>query len=101
MTNNPLVALAYVLGIVLGLPVLGLVIRATAYITRATSKLETVAESQARIESEFRDFRHDQRDIAQAVELALALMQADINTLQTHAHLPVRAYPARPDRRQS
>jgi hypothetical protein len=111
-TDNPFVAVAYVVGIVLGLPTLNLVIKATTFVVRSTGKLDAVAEklgelakSQSSLANDFRDFRQDQLADAQSVELSLAIIENDVNALQRKSDLPVRTYPDRRtgpgDRRQA
>jgi hypothetical protein len=104
-TDNPLVALAYVGGVVLGLPTVTLIIKATAFVTRSTSKLDAIAEKQHQMAEgdkafadELKAFRHEQRTVAQGVELSLTLLENDVNVLQAKAGIPERRFP---ERRQS
>ena len=101
-TDNPLVALAYVGGVVLGLPTVTLIVKATAFVTRATSKLDTIALKQDEMANgdrafaeELRLFRHEQRTQAQGVELSLTLLENDVNVLQEKAGVTRRQFPAR------
>lgn len=102
-TQNPLVIAAYVVGVLLSMPMLAMVVKAIVFITRATSKLDTVAQGQDELAKEFREYRHDKRQLDQLVDVTLTLLEADMNTLQERADITVRRYPDRrvgpPDRR--
>lgn len=94
-TQNPLVIAAYVVGVLLSLPALAALVKLIVFVTRATSKLDDVAENQRDLKRQFSDYRHEKNTQAQAIELSLTLIESDVNALQEHNELAVRRYPDR------
>lgn len=94
-TQNPLIIAAYVVGILLSLPVLVVLFKAVFFIAGATNKLDTVVTDVAQMKKDVGSLRHSVGDSAQEVELSLFVIETDVNALQEKAGLAQRAYPDR------
>lgn len=94
-SQNPLVIVAWILAVFVGLPGLVAGVKVIFFVARATGKLDDVIAGQAALSEEFRDYRHDKRNESTGVDLSLTLIESDINTLQEKAGVPVRRFPDR------
>lgn len=90
-TQDPAVAAAYVLAILLSAPVLFVLWKAALFFAKAIVKLDKIDV----IDRTVREIQHARRGETFSVEMSLTIIEQDINVLQEKAGLPVREFPDR------
>lgn len=91
VTQNPLLIVAYVVGLLLSLPVLYAVWKVAVFFAKAIAKLDQIDTILQTLEVLLREKASE----SFGVEMSLTVIESDINALQEHNNLPVRQYPDR------
>jgi hypothetical protein len=93
-SQNPLVVVAWILAVFVGLPGLIAAVRLIFFVAEASKDLKTVVK-----------YVHDRRTSDSVMEITLTLVENDITTIQDHLDLPTHVWPDRrvgpSDRRQA
>lgn len=112
LLTNPFIVAAAVIGVLISLPVITLVIRATTYVVNSDHKLDAAiacsTETAASLEefiAESRLWREERAERDAAIELTLYLITDDLGELQDNHGIARREWPERrvsgvPDRRK-
>lgn len=94
-TQNPLIIAAYVVGIMLSLPVIFALIKLIAFMVTATNKLDSLVTDVAQVKKDVGSMRRSADSEAQATEISFFVLETDVNALQEKAGLARREYPDR------
>lgn len=100
--SSPIEYLLGVLGIIFAIPSAKILWNTAAFVIGSRHKLDDVATGQVAVGAkldahieEWRRDRHERKQLEQVNEIALTLIENDINVLQHHNKLPVRDWPER------
>lgn len=99
--ESPSTLVAYIVATVLSVPALTLFVKGIFFFAKASGKLDLIDS----ISADVKQLRHDRNDETFSVEMSLTVIENDLNAIQKHINLPVRAFPDRragpSDRRQA
>lgn len=94
-SDNPLIVLAYILAVLVGVPGIVALVKAVFFIAAATTKLDAVVDGLGALLKETREYQSGTTGALQGFEMSLYIVEVDVNALQERAEMPVRQYPDR------
>jgi hypothetical protein len=89
--DNPLLAAATAFGAIVALPVVGVMLRVGFIVGSKSSAFDVMATDVATIKDTLATSQQERIDTV----WSFAVLEEDVNTIQTHLKLPIREYPDR------